>query len=180
MTEPAAVLDEATHRPAYEMGLSERAALLNSILESSTEYSIIAKDLDGTIRAWNEGARRLYGYEPGEVIGKESAFILHHPDDVSAGRAQGILDQAREHNKWSGELRRVRKNGEGFMANVTVTLRRDEAGVPIGFTMISRDLTEPQRLLSELRDSQEYNRGLIESNVDALMTTDPLGVISDV
>jgi hypothetical protein len=46
-------------RSLAEMGLAERTAFLNSILESSTEYSIVAKDLDGTIRAWNEGARRL-------------------------------------------------------------------------------------------------------------------------
>ena len=54
------------------------------------------------------------------------------------------------------------------------------AGDPIGFTMISRDLTESERIERELRDSQEYNRGLIESNIDALMTTDPLGTITDV
>ena len=46
--------------------------------------------------------------------------------------------------------------------------------------MISQDLTESQRILNELKDSHEYNRGLIESNIDALMTTDPLGIISDV
>src|SRR5579859_371920 len=163
-----------------EMGIADRAAFLNSILESSTEYSIIAKDLDGTILAWNDGARRIYGYDASDVVGKASAFILHHPDDVTSGRARAILDDVRATNKWSGELRRVRKNGSEFAAFVTITLRRDDAGKPIGFTMISRDLTESQRILRELRESQDYNRGLIESNIDALMTTDPLGIISDV
>jgi PAS domain S-box-containing protein len=163
-----------------EMDTAERAAFLNSILESSTEYSIVAKDIDGTIRAWNEGARRLYGYEASDVVGKASAFILHIPEDVKSGRAQAILDEARENGKWSGEVKRIKKNGQEFVAFVTITRRVDEAGKPIGFTMISKDLTEPQRLLRDLRESQEYNRGLIESNIDALMTTDPLGVISDV
>src|SRR5678810_39785 len=165
---------------ASEMGEAERAEFLNSILQSSTEYSIIAKDLDGTILAWNDGARRIYGYDPADVVGIASAFILHHPDDVASGRAQAILDDVSATGKWSGELRRVRKDGNEFSAFVTITLRRDDAGTPIGFTMISRDLTEPQRLLQELRESQEYNRGLIESNIDALMTTDPLRIISDV
>jgi PAS domain S-box-containing protein len=163
-----------------EMGVTERVAFLNSILESSTEYSIVAKDLDGLILAWNDGARRIYGYEPADVVGKANALILHDPEDVASGRAQAILAEARRDGKWSGELRRVRKNGTHFTAFVTITLRRDAAGTPIGCTLISRDLTEAQRIVRELKESQEYNRGLIESNIDALMTTDPIGVISDV
>jgi PAS domain S-box-containing protein len=162
------------------MGVTEQVTFLNSILESSTEYSIIAKDLDGGILAWNEGARRIYGYEASDVVRKASAFILHDPEDFKSGRAQAFLDEARRTGKWEGELKRVRKNGSQFTAHVTITLRRDPAGNPIGFTMISRDLTEKERIERELRESQEYNRGLIESNIDALMTTDPLGVITDV
>jgi PAS domain S-box-containing protein len=169
----------AGHRLMEELGLAEQAAFLNSVLESSTEYSIVAKDLEGRILAWNEGARRIYGYEPGDVVGK-SAFILHDPKDVEAGVAQAILDEARRTGKWSGALTRVRKNQARFRAFVTITLRRDAAGQPTGFTMISRDLTESERIERELRESQEYNRGLIESNIDALMTTDPLGIITDV
>jgi len=166
--------------PIPAMGFTEQVAFLNSILEGSTEYSIVAKDLDGLILAWNEGAHRIYGYESSDVVGKANAFILHDPDDVHSGRAQAILDEARQTGKWSGELKRVRKNGSRFTAFVTITLRRDSTGAPIGFTMISRDLTESQRVLGQLKESQEYNRGLIESNIDALMTTDPIGLISDV
>src|SRR3970040_1724197 len=94
-----------------EMGTAEQVAFLHSILESSTEYSIVAKDLDATILAWNEGARRIYGYEGGDVVGKASAFILHAPEDRQSGRAQAILDEARRTGKWEGTLKRVRKNG---------------------------------------------------------------------
>jgi PAS domain S-box-containing protein len=167
-------------RLLQDMGIGDQAVFLASILESSTEYSIIAKDLDGLILAWNEGARRIYGYEASDVVGKASAFILHHAEDVRSGRARAILEEVRQSGKWEGELRRLRKNGTEFTAHVTITLRRDAAGQPIGFTMISRDLTESQRIDRELRESQEYNRGLIESNIDALMTTDVLGIISDV
>jgi PAS domain S-box-containing protein len=170
----------SSRRSLEERGIAEQVAFLKSVLEGSTEYSIVAKDLDGTILAWNEGARRVYGYEAADVVGKMKAFILHHPDDVRSGRAQAILDEARQTGKWEGQLRRVRKNGSEFSAHVTMTLRRDDAGGPIGFTMISRDLTESERIERELRESQEYNRGLIESNIDALMTTDPLGIITDV
>ncbi|MBI3184214.1 MAG: PAS domain S-box protein [Myxococcales bacterium] len=170
----------AAARTAGEIAVTDQGAFLSSVLEGSTEYSIVGKDLQGKILTWNEGARRIYGYDAADVVGKASAFILHDPEDVRSGQAQAILDEVGRTGKWSGELRRVRKNGSQFTAFVTITLRRDPAGNPIGFTMISRDLTESQRILRELRESQEYNRGLIESNIDALMTTDPLGVISDV
>jgi PAS domain S-box-containing protein len=162
-----------------QMDLGEQAAFLKSILEGSTEYAIIAKDLEGRILAWNEGARKIYGYEPSDVLGK-SAFLLHDPGDVANGRAAAFLEEARAAGKWEGRIRRVRKDGSQFTAQVTMTLRREPHGTPIGFTMVSRDLTESERVDRELRESQEYNRGLIESNIDALMTTDPLGVISDV
>ena len=161
------------------MDLAEQAAFLKSVLEGSTEYAIIAKDLEGRVLAWNEGARRIYGYEPNDVLGR-SALILHDPVDVATGRAAAFLEEARQAGKWEGRIRRVRKGGSAFTAQVTMTLRRDTGGAPIGFTMVSRDLTEAERVDRELRESQEYNRGLIESNIDALMTTDPLGVITDV
>lgn len=146
-----------------DMGLAERTAFLSSILESSTEYSIVAEDLDSTVRAWNEGARSLYGYEPGEVIGKASAFILDSLGDVEGGRSKAIREEARATGRWSGELERVRKNGQQFTAFVTITQRRAEADRPAGFTVISRDLTEPHQLLRELREAQERNRELIET-----------------
>ncbi len=162
------------------LGVAEQAALLGSILESSTEYSIVAADLAGTVLAWNEGARRLYGYDPGEMIGKQSVLLLYGPEEVKSGRALEILDEARSAGKWSGEIGRIRKDGSNFVASSTITLRRDGSGEPIGFTMISRDLTEAQQIVRRLKESQEYNRGLLESNIDALMTTDTIGIISNV
>src|SRR4029079_12371546 len=65
--------------------LTETTRFMNNVLESSTEYSIIAKDLDGRILAWNEGARRNYGYTAEETVGKENSRILHAPEDVASG-----------------------------------------------------------------------------------------------
>src|ERR1700679_2458448 len=138
-----------TQTVAPAMGVNEQVAFLTTILESSTEYSIIAEDLDGTIVAWNTGARLLCGYEPSDVLGKVNAMVLYHPADVASGRAQAILDEVRRTGKWSGELQRVRKEGTHFTAFVITTRRRDAAGEPVGFTVISRDITESQRILHE-------------------------------
>src|SRR5690348_18168269 len=94
---------------------------ITSVLEASTEYSIIGKGLDGTILLWNEGARRLYGYGPEEVVGKANSSILHVPEDVSSGLSQEIMDSALRDGKWEGTLKRQRKNTECFTARVVIT-----------------------------------------------------------
>jgi PAS domain S-box-containing protein len=94
---------------------------LGNILESSTEYSIIGKDLEGTIILWNEGARRLYGYEPEEMIGKANSSILHTEDDIKAGKPQEMMATALREGKWEGTISRRRKNGEIFTARVVIT-----------------------------------------------------------
>jgi protein-histidine pros-kinase len=146
--------------------------LITSLLEASTEYSIIGKDLDGKIVAWNEGARRIYGYEAPEVIGKASS-ILHTAEDIAADKPRQLLDIALRFGKWEGTVERVRKNGKRFTAQVVITPRRDAEGQPNGFLLISRDITDELKV-------QSYTRSLIESNIDALMTTNLRGAITDV
>ena len=63
-----------------------------NVLQASTEYSIIGKDLDGKILLWNEGARRMYGYDADEVVGKANSMILHTPEDVALGRPRERTD----------------------------------------------------------------------------------------
>lgn len=158
----------------------EALDFIGNILESSTEYSIIGKSLDGTILLWNEGARRLYGYEPEEVVGTANSSILHIPEDVQAGTPQKLMEAALQNGKWEGTLDRIRKNGDRFTARIVITPRRDANGKPVGFLLISKDVSAEIRLTEELKATQFYTRSLIESNIDALMTTDPLGIITDV
>jgi PAS domain S-box-containing protein len=154
-------------------GPQETVDFITNILESSTEYSIIAKDLDGQILLWNEGAHRLYGYSPEEVIGKANSAILHIPADVKAGKPKELLAAALANGKWEGTINRRRKNGEEFAARVVITPRFDPSGNPIGFLLMSKDTSE------ELRLSQ-YARSLIEASLDPLVTISPGGKITDV
>jgi PAS domain S-box-containing protein len=158
----------------------EAVDFITNILQASTEYSIIGKGLDGTILLWNEGARRLYGYEPDEVVGRANSSILHINEDVESGLAKRITASALEDGKWEGTLKRRRKNGEHFTARVVITPRRDTLGRAVGFLLISKDISGEIKLTEELQATQFYTRSLIESSIDALMTTDPLGIITDV
>ncbi len=158
----------------------EATALMSSVLEASTLYSIISLDLDGRIMLWNEGARRIYGYSGEELVDKANSDILYTPEDVAAGRPREILRAAASEGKWEGTIDRVRKDGTHFTARVVVTPRRDERGAVVGFLLISKDISDEIRLTKQVQASQYYTRSLIESNIDALVTTDPVGMITDV
>src|SRR5438132_12532549 len=104
---------------------AETRDFLTNLLEASTEYSIIGKGMDGNIVLWNEGARRLYGYEPDEVVGKANADILHTPEDVATGKPEEIREAALRDGSWEGAIERLRKDGHRFMARVVITPRQD-------------------------------------------------------
>jgi PAS domain S-box-containing protein len=135
--------------------LTETTTFLNNVLESSTEYSIIAKDLEGNVLTWNEGARRNYGYSAEEMVGKGNTALLYTPEDLSSGRVQTLFEQALATGKAEGVFDRQRKAGGRFTASVSMTLRRDASGTPIGYLLISKDITEQKRLEEQLQRKNE-------------------------
>jgi PAS domain S-box-containing protein len=158
---------------------AEYASVLAGILDASTEYSIVATQLDGTFLLWNEGARRTYGYDAPEVVGR-NVRLLHLPADIASGKLDEILASALKHGRWEGKVTRVRKDGQTLPTRLVMTVRRDRAGHPIGFLSISKDITDEVRMDRRLRESEAYNRGLIESAVDGVLTTNLDGRITDV
>src|SRR5438034_5031881 len=138
----------------------EAIDFIGNILESSTEYSIIGKDLDGNILLWNEGARRLYGYEPEEVVGKANSLILHTPDDVAAGKPREMLDTALSKGHWEGTIARRRGDGSQFMARVVVTPRRDASGRPVGFLLMSKDVSHEMAFTEDLRKAKLFDSAI--------------------
>jgi PAS domain S-box-containing protein len=124
----------------------EAAVVMGNVLESSTDSSIIATDKDGVIVLWNEGARRLYGYEPAEIIGKPTS-VLHAAEDVEAGLPKTMMEAAVREGRWTGIVPRVRKDGSAFTARVGMTPRPSVNGAPGGFLLISSDVTTEVELI---------------------------------
>ncbi|MGD0063790.1 MAG: PAS domain S-box protein [Streptosporangiaceae bacterium] len=158
--------------------LSEAKAFLDNILQSSTKYSIIGMDLDHRILSWNKGARRNYGYTPDEVIGK-NASILHTAHDLESGAADRLLAAAYSDDLGEGTFERVRQDGSRFTASVVVTRRDDALGHPIGFLLMSEDISGKKLAEDRLRSASQYARSLIEASRDPLVTISAQGKITD-
>lgn len=180
--------------------LLKTGALQNAIL-TSANFSIIATDEKGIIQLFNIGAERMLGYLAADVLNKITPADISDPQEVIA-RAQDLSEELATTIKPGFEamvfkasraiediyeLTYIRKDGSRFPAVVSVTALRDDQNAIIGYLLIGTDNTvrkqveaEQEKLDQLLRDQQFYTRSLIESNIDALMTTDPLGIISDV
>ena len=164
--------------PAGSGRAEDLLAFVSDILDSSTEYSIIGLDRDGGIVLWNEGARRIYGWEPNEVVGERNASILHSPEDTGEGVPSRIMEAARREGRWEGVMTRVRKSGERFAARVVMTPRRDASGEASGFLIVSKDVSEEMRLVSERQRAAEEFRGLLEAAPDAMVIVNRKGEIA--
>ena len=152
---------------------SDGLDFISEVLQASTEYSIVAGGLDGRILLWNEGARRLYGYDPDEVIGRADWTVLHTPEDIAAGLPREILAAALRDGRWHGLVPRVGKGGRRFTARVVVTPRRGAGGQPVGFLLISTDISPKV----QADQAEEKFRGLLESAPDAMVIVDAAGDI---
>ncbi|MEP7371405.1 MAG: PAS domain S-box protein, partial [Nitrosospira sp.] len=174
---------------------------LQNAIFNSANFSIIATDEKGVIQIFNIGAERMLGYAAADVMSKITPAEISDRQEVSA-RAKALTDElstpiapgfeALVYKASHGiediyELTYIRKDGSRFPAVVSVTALRDAQNTIIGYLLIGTDNTarkqieaEQKKLNQHLRDQQFYTRSLIESNIDALMATDPSGIITDV
>lgn len=146
-------------------------------IDSVRDYAIILLDQEGYIRSWNTGAARIKGYEADEIVGQH--FSRFYPDeDVQAGRCARILDVARREGRFEDLGWRVRKDGTRFFANVVITPVVGPGGEPLGFSKVTRDLTERLGAEETLRQSEDRFRRLVDGVSDyAIFMLDPNGVV---
>ncbi|HBA73716.1 MAG TPA: hybrid sensor histidine kinase/response regulator, partial [Geobacter sp.] len=124
--------------------------------------------------------------DPQEVIARAEELSLELDTPITPG-FEALVFKASRGIEDIYELTYIRKDGSRFPAVVSVTALRDEQDAIIGYLLIGTDNTarkqieaEQMQLSQRLRDNQFYTRSLFESNIDAIMTTDPAGIITDV
>ena len=198
--EDAARTAEVITEVRREEALLKTGALQNAIFNSAN-FSSIATDEKGVIQIFNVGAERMLGYAAADVVNKITPADISDPQEVIARAValsaelettitpgfQALVFKASRGIEDIYELTYIRKDGSRFPAIVSVTALRDDQGAIIGYLLIGTDNSarkqveaEQMKLDQRLRDQQFYTRSLIESNIDAIMTTDPAGIITDV
>jgi len=150
-----------------------------SMVSGLRNHAIFTLDQMGRITSWNDGARRIKGFDPAEVLG-EHFSRFYTPEDLAWGKPQHELDVAAREGSYEGEGWRVRKDGTRFWASVVITAMYDDAGNINGYAKIVRDLTERQRNEKSLRESEARLRSIVNQAVDGIITINESGVIESV
>ncbi len=174
---------------------------MQTAIFNSANFSSIATDAKGVIQIFNVGAERMLGYAAADVMNTITPADISDPQELidrahtlSAELStaitpgfEALVFKASRGIEDIYELTYIRKDGTRLPAVVSVTALRDAQDAIIGYLLIGTDNTarklveEEQRKSDQsLRDQQFYTRSLIESNIDALITTDPSGIITDV
>ncbi len=134
-----------------------------ALVDDVKDYAIVMLDPDGRVASWNAGAERIIGYGAGEIVGRD--FALFYPaDDVEQGKPARLLAAAAAEGRSADEGWRVRKDGSRFWASVAITALRDAGGRLIGFSSITRDLTERRQAEEALREREASFRFLFANN----------------
>ncbi|MBD0284967.1 MAG: PAS domain S-box protein [Flavisolibacter sp.] len=122
----------------------------HKMIEEVEDYAIILLDKNGIIQNWNKGAQKIKGYTDKEIIGK-SFKTFYSKEDRDAELPDQLLNKARLEGKVVHEGWRVRKNGTKFWGSVVITALHDEKNDVIGFSKVTRDLTERKAAEDKLR-----------------------------
>jgi PAS domain S-box-containing protein len=193
-------VDRRHREVQHAEALLTTGALQNAIFNSAN-FSSIATDAKGVIQIFNVGAERMLGYAAADVVNTITPADISDPQEViiraqalsaELGTAitpgfEALVFKASRGIEDIYELTYIRKDGSRFPAVVSVTALRDADERIIGYLLIGTDNTARKQIEDErvkldqrVRDQQFYTRSLLESNIDALMTTDPRGIVTDV
>jgi PAS domain S-box-containing protein len=151
-------IDLLTHGAESLRQSEERFRLL---VDSVRDYAIFMLDPQGYVLTWNAGAERIKGYRAAEIIGCHFSRF-YPPEALGRGLPDHELEEAQRLGSFENEGWRVRKDGSLFWANVVVTAMRDATDQLIGYSKVTRDLTQRRGHEEALRQSEERFRLLVE------------------
>jgi PAS domain S-box-containing protein len=148
-----------------EQALVQSEARYRTLVSQIKDYAIFRTDRAGVARTWNEGVKRVLGFDEGEFVGLDTAPAIFTPEDFEAGVPQRELQTAAAHGTANNDRWMRRKDGTRFYASGVTTVLKDETGQVIGFTKVLRDDTEKRQAEEKLeRTVAERTADLRETN----------------
>ncbi|SFN57108.1 PAS domain S-box protein [Variovorax sp. OV329] len=162
------VTRDLTERRRAEERVRDSERALRLLVNSAQDYAIFMLDPQGRITSWNLGAERINGYTASEAIGRHFS-MFYEPEALAAGWPQEELRRAAAIGSFEDEGWRLRKDGKRIWANVVITALRGQAGELLGFSKVTRDLTERKAHEEALREREESLRLLVDGVRDHAM-----------
>ncbi|WP_282358489.1 PAS domain-containing sensor histidine kinase [Pseudomonas sp. PS01303] len=150
----AKITRDLTDRKMAEETLRRSEQQFRMLVQGVTDYAIYMLSPEGRVSNWNQGAQRIKGYLPEEIIG-EHFSVFYTPEDRAAGEPQRALAIATHEGRFENRSWRVRKDGTRFLAHVVVDAIRGETGTLLGFAKITRDVTEAHKAQQDLEKTRE-------------------------
>jgi two-component system CheB/CheR fusion protein len=160
----AKVTRDITERKIANEKLHEIEESFQNLIQGVKDYAIFILDRHGYVKTWNEGAQRIKGYTADEIIGQH--FSKFYPrEDVDIHKPEYLLNRVAASGRLEDEGWRIRKDGSRFWANVVITALRDKNGQIVGYSKITRDITERRDREVELEARvRERTAALLETN----------------
>lgn len=171
MSTATAVRESAS---SLDAAMAEELSLL---IDGATTYAIYMLDPRGRVTIWNRGAERIKGWTEAEVIGRDFT-IFYTVEDQAAGKPHRDLKRASELGRIEEESWRLRKDGSEFLANITITALRDDAGVLRGFGKVIRDITDQKAAEVAVVRRERHLRSILATVPDAMIVMNEAGVVS--
>jgi PAS domain S-box-containing protein len=169
---------DTTERRERDRVLRQSEERFRLLIAGVKDYAIFMLNPQGIVETWNAGAAYIKGYSADEIIGCHFS-VFYPPDTVKQGLPQTELRGAMMQGRYEDEGWRIRKDGSRFWANVIITAVRNASGHLIGFSKITRDLTERRRHEADLRRSEERFRLLVDGVTEyAIMMLDSEGFVT--
>lgn len=146
------VTRDLTQRKRSELELKQSEERFRLMVECVQDYAIFMLDSKGNVTTWNKGAQRNKGYNADEVIGTH--FSQFYPaEEQAVGKPERVLGEAVKNGRFEDEGWQIRKDGSRFWANVVITPLHDDEQRLIGFSNVTRNLTERKSAEDALRES---------------------------
>src|SRR5437879_692793 len=149
----SAIVRDTTDRDRAAQLQRESDQLFRLMIDAVKDYAILTLDPNGFVVSWNEGARRIKQYTADEIIGQHCS-VFYPPGDRDF-RPHAGLELVRATGRFEEEGWRVRKDGTPFWASVLIAGVHGPDGELVGFSKVTKDLTERKQAADELRIVQQ-------------------------
>ena len=170
--------ERRAQRLAAEMVAAQQASeqRFRILVEGVAEYAIFMLGADGMVASWNAGAQRINGYAEAEVLNRHIA-LFYPPEDVADGKPDMDLRMAADEGRFEDEGWRLRRGGSRYWSNVVVTALYGGDGELIGYSMLSRDLSERRGMEQQLAQANRLQQAILDFAPFAIISTNAEGLI---